>query len=161
MRVNEILLEYRQGYYKYLQSWFPDWPDYVIRDWLYPMMKGMDESEMNMAIDDIAEAYPVYHWELKTLDLSLKSFTKDTQSKILAREGGLKNPMSVPRDAERHATQAQQIQQTGAASQEPIIVIQRPEVRGLELVEGWHRTIQNIKAFPNGYRGRAWVGHTE
>jgi hypothetical protein len=91
----------------------------------------------------------------------MHAFDSMTQRKILAREGGLLNPMKVPRDAERHATQAQRIQQTGTPSQEPIIAIQRAGVDGLELVEGWHRTIQNIRAFPNGYRGRVWIGYTE
>jgi hypothetical protein len=94
------------------------------------------------------------------MDLTLESFTEATQQKILARQGGSRNPMNVPRDAERHAVQAQKIQQTGAVSQEPIITVQRPEVQGLELVEGWHRTIQNLKAFPNGYKGRVWIGYT-
>jgi hypothetical protein len=160
MRAQEIILEYRQGLLQYVQSWFPDWPDYVLRDWIYPASKGLSQSEMEAYFDDVAENYPVYRWELKTLDLGMHAFDSTTQRKILAREGGLINPMKVPRDAERHATQAQKIQQTGAPSQEPIITIQRPGVDGLELVEGWHRTIQNIKAFPNGYRGRAWIGYT-
>jgi hypothetical protein len=155
------ITETRQGYLKYIQSWFPDWPDYVIRDWLYSGAKGLEPSEMEAYFLDIADEYPVYRWELRTLNLRLDSFDENTQAKILERQGGSQNPMKVHRDAERHATQAQQIQKTGVASPEPIIVIQRPDVRGLELVEGWHRTIQNIVAFPNGYRGRAWIGYTE
>ena len=162
MRAGEFCLtETRQGYMQYIQSWFPDWPDYVIRDWLYSGAKGLEPSEMEAYFLDIADEYPVYRWELRTLNLRLDSFDENTQAKILERQGGSSNPMNVRRDAERHATQARQIQQTGAPSQEPIIVVQRPGVRGLELVEGWHRTIQNIKAFPNGYRGRAWIGYTE
>lgn len=160
MRAQE-LFEYRRAYYQYVKSWFPDWPDYVIQDWLYPGAKGLSQSELESYFIDLADAYPVYRWELKILNLTLDSFDANTQAKILARKGGSQNPMNVPRDADRHATQAQKIQQTGAPSQEPIIVMQRPGVKGLELVEGWHRTIQNIKAFPNGYRGRAWIGYTE
>ena len=160
MRANEFLTEYRRSLVQYIQGWFPDWPDYVIRDWLYPAVKGLDQGEIESFASDVAEEYPVHRWELRTLNLTLSSFTEQTQRKILAREGGSKNPMSVPRDAERHAVQAQKIQQTGTVSPEPIIVIQRPGVKGLELVEGWHRTIQHLKAFPNGYRGRAWIGYT-
>jgi hypothetical protein len=160
MRAQDFLVEYRQAYFQYLQGWFPDWPDYVIRDWLYPFMKGMDQGEIESAAEDIADNYPVHRWELKTLDLGLDAFDETTQKKILAREGGQSNPMQVPRDAQRHATQAQRIQKTGAPSQQPIIVVQRPDVKGLELLEGWHRTIQNIRAFPDGYRGRAWIGYT-
>lgn len=160
MRANEFLTEYRRTLLQYIQGWFPDWPDYVVRDWLYPAVKGLSQSEIEAFASDIAEEYPVHSWELQTLDLRLDSFTEATQQRILARAGGSRNPMNVPRDAERHAVQAQQIAKTGSVSQEPIITVQRPEVQGLELVEGWHRTIQNLKAFPDGYRGRVWVGHT-
>jgi hypothetical protein len=161
MRVRDIITEYRQSYLQYVKSWFPDWPDYVVRDWLYPTAKGLSQSELEAHFTDIATEYPVYRWELKVMDLGFHSFDSNTQQKILAREGGTRNPMAVPRDAQRHATQAEIINKTGMANQEPIIVIQRPGVDGLELVEGWHRTIQNIRAFPNGYRGRAWIGYTE
>ena len=160
MRAQEFLVEYRQSLLQYIQGWFPDWPDYVVRDWLYPAVKDLSQSEIEDFAQDIAEEYPVYEWQLETMDLTLESFTEATQQKILARQGGSRNPMNVPRDAERHAVQAQKIQQTGAVSQEPIITVQRPEVQGLELVEGWHRTIQNLKAFPNGYKGRVWIGYT-
>ena len=160
MRASEFIIEYRRSLIQYIQSWFPDWPDYVVRDWLYPAVKDLSQSEIEGFATDIAEEYPVHSWELRTLNLRLESFTQGTQQRILSRQGGASNPMKVPRDSERHAVQAQQIAKTGSVSQEPIIVIQRPDVEGLELVEGWHRTIQNLKAFPDGYRGRAWVGQT-
>jgi len=160
MRAQDFVTETRQSYLQYVKSWFPDWPDYVVRDWLYPAAKDLEQSSLEAHFSDIATEYPVHRWELKTLNLSLAAFDKNTQRKILERRGGSENPMNVPRDAARHDTQAQRIQKTGAPSLEPIIVIQRPGVKGLELVEGWHRTIQNIKAFPNGYRGRAWIGYT-
>lgn len=159
MRAQEFLAEYQQGYVKILQSWFPEWPDYVIRDMLYPGIKGLDQSELEAYVNDVAENYPVHTWELETRQLNLDSFDATTQKKILAREGGSKNPMQVPRDAERHNAQARRIQQTGTPSQEPIIAVQRPDEEGLELLEGWHRTIQNIKAFPDGYTARVWVGY--
>jgi hypothetical protein len=155
-----VVTETRRGYLEYLQNRLPDWPDYVIRDWVYPAAKGLNQSEMEALFDGIAKDYPVRRWELKTLDLDLNSFDLSTRNMILAREGGARDPMGVPRDAERHATQAQKIQQAGAPSQEPIIVIRRSGVDELELVEGWHRTIQNLRAFPKGYRARAWIGYT-
>jgi hypothetical protein len=73
---------------------------------------------------------------------------------LASREGGSSNPFQVPRDAERHAQQSQMIQQKGV-SQEPIIVAKLSN--GYDLIEGWHRTIQHLKAFPQGYTGPAWV----
>jgi hypothetical protein len=46
------------------------------------------------------------------------------------------------------------IQQKGVSA-EPIIVAKLSN--GYDLIEGWHRTIQHLKAFPQGYTGPAWV----
>jgi hypothetical protein len=73
---------------------------------------------------------------------------------LASREGGSSNPFQVPRDAERHAQQSQIIQQKGVSA-EPIIVAKLSN--GYDLIEGWHRTIQHLKAFPQGYTGPAWV----
>jgi hypothetical protein len=73
---------------------------------------------------------------------------------LASREGGSSNPFQVPRDAERHAQQSQMIQQKGVNA-EPIIVAKLSN--GYDLIEGWHRTIQHLKAFPQGYTGPAWV----
>jgi hypothetical protein len=48
------------------------------------------------------------------------------------------------------------IQQKGV-SEEPIIVAKLSN--GYDLIEGWHRTIQHLKEFPQGYTAPAWVGY--
>jgi GNAT superfamily N-acetyltransferase len=62
--------------------------------------------------------------------------------------------MGIPKDAERHATQAALIQQ-GGVSREPAILIKFGN--GYELLEGWHRTIQHFARYPDGYVGPAYV----
>jgi GNAT superfamily N-acetyltransferase len=42
-------------------------------------------------------------------------------------------------------------------SEEPIIVAKLSN--GYDLIEGWHRTIQHLKEFPQGYTAPAWVGY--
>ena len=63
--------------------------------------------------------------------------------------------LDVPKDKERHATQAALAQQQGGIRKEPVILIKR--ANGYELLEGWHRTIQHFAAYPQGYTGPAWV----
>jgi hypothetical protein len=75
---------------------------------------------------------------------------------IQSREGGSSNPYQVPKDAERHSLQQKMIQQKGV-SEEPIIVAKLSN--GYDLIEGWHRTIQHLKEFPQGYTAPAWVGY--
>jgi len=40
---------------------------------------------------------------------------------------------------------------------EPIIVAKLSN--GYDLIEGWHRTIQHLQAYPEGYTASAWVGY--
>ena len=156
MRARDFVVEVRAGMMQYLKQQFPTWPDYVVNDLLYKNIKGMtNQQEIEEWLLGIKKDYGQLRWQLQQLPIKLDIFDADTQSKIKQRAGGAQNPHGVPNDAERHATQATMIKQQGV-SKEPIIVIKTPQ--GYELLEGWHRTIQHLQAFPNGYRGPAWVG---
>ena len=103
--------------------------------------------------------YPVKKWRLETRDFNLESFDESSQRQLLARMRGEPQHWPIHRDQERHEKQAEVIKKTGTATQEPIIVFKKSDSSALELVEGWHRTIQNLLAFPDGWRSRAWVGY--
>ena len=95
------------------------------------------------------------HWKLQNIKITFDAFDPESQRRMKERDMGSSNPYQVPNDAERHATQQAMIAKQGV-SKEPIIVVKTPQ--GYELIEGWHRTIQHLKAFPEGYVGPAWVG---
>ena len=158
MRASEILVEYQAGAWRLIRSMVPKhWPDYVVKDALYSRIPDNTELEdKRHHVQHILQEYPVKQWRLERLPITIDIFTPDTQQQIRKREGGSSNPFQVPRDAERHAAQAAKIKQQGVSG-EPIIVLNRPN--GYELWEGWHRTIQNLQAHPEGYTGPAWVGY--
>lgn len=151
------LNEYRDQLWSWVQSKFPrtHWPEYVQRDFLYAKAKGMkNQKDLEDFLDEIQQDYGNCKWTLTKIPITLDIFTPKTQRMIQSREGGSSNPFQVPRDAERHAQQSQMIQQKGVSA-EPIIVAKL--ANGYDLIEGWHRTIQHLKAFPQGYTGPAWV----
>jgi hypothetical protein len=156
MRAFEFLIELRQGLDQYLKQQFPDWPEYVVRDFLYKNIKDMPPNEMKEWLDFQKKDLPIKQWKLENLKITQDIFDAETQKRLNQRQGGSSNPFNVPKDAERHATQATMIQKQGI-SKEPIIVIKRGNE--YELLEGWHRTIQHLKSYPNGYTGPAWVGY--
>ncbi len=156
MRAFEVLLELRQGLDKYTKQQFPNWPDYVIRDFIYKGIKNMPSDEAKEFIDTQKKELPVKQWKLENLKITLEIFDTETQRRLNIRQGGSANPFEVPNDAERHSTQAAMIQKQGI-SKEPIIVIKQGSE--YELLEGWHRTIQHLNAYPEGYTGPAWVGY--
>jgi hypothetical protein len=158
MRAQEFLVEYQAGAWRLIRSMVPrHWPDYVVKDWLYGKIPDdANLEDKKYMITKVLEDYPVKQWRLERLPITLDIFTPDTQKKIQQREGGSSNPWQVPRDSERHATQAAIIQKQGVSG-EPVIVLKTSN--GYELVEGWHRTIQNLQAHPEGYTGPAWVGY--
>ncbi len=160
MKINEIITELRQGLLRFVKQSFPSWPDYVITDWIYKNLKGAggdmpDNDEAIEFITMIKQVYGQLKWKLEQLEITLDIFDPETQQRIKQREGGTSNPFGVPKDKERHAQQQKMLQQQGI-SKEPIIVAKTPQ--GYELIEGWHRTTQYLKAYPEGYIGPAWVG---
>ena len=157
MRANEFLIELRDRLSQWTKQQFPTWPDYVVFDWIYKQAKYIqDHEQLEDWIQGIKKDYPVKQWRLETLDITLNIFTPKTQGLIKKRKGGTVNPFGIPKDPERHDTQATMIKQQGV-SKEPIIVFKTPQ--GYDLLEGWHRTTQALKAFPQGYQGPAWVGY--
>lgn len=157
MKIREVIVELRKGQDQYVQQLFPDWPKYVVRDFIYKNIKGMtSQAEIVEWLDLIKQDYPVKQWRQEQLKITLDIFDAETQKRIKQRQGGSANPFQVPKDAERHATQAAMIKKQGI-SKEPIIVIKKGNQ--YELLEGWHRTIQHLEAYPEGYQGPAWVGH--
>jgi hypothetical protein len=156
----EYITEARAGSWKVIRDLVPKhWPDYVVKDMLYRKLE--DEADLGTLKREInrmlTKEMPVKQWKLETIDLTKDSFDKQTTNNLKRRAGGKKNPWGVPKDAERHAAQSNIIKTTGKVSPEPIIVLQRKD--GFEILEGWHRTIQNLIAFPDGYKQRAWVGY--
>ena len=75
---------------------------------------------------------------------------------MIGRAGGTSDlGMGIPKDKERHATQAALAQQQGGVRKEPVLLIKTS--KGYELLEGWHRTIQHFVQYPDGYEGPAYI----
>ena len=100
---------------------------------------------------------PDTKWQLvPNMKFTMDMWIPEVVAKLNARAGGKPHPeFEIPRDAERHATQAQLAQQQGGVRKEPVILVKRPD--GYDLIEGWHRTIQHFAQYPNGYTGPAYV----
>jgi hypothetical protein len=153
--VAEGLAEARNSLFAFVKQQFPTWPDYVLKDFLYAQAKGIrDQAELDDFLKRNKQDFGNCKWTLTKLPITFDIFTPKTQRMLASREGGSSNPFQVPRDAERHAQQSQMIQQKGVSA-EPIIVAKLSN--GYDLIEGWHRTIQHLKAFPQGYTGPAWI----
>jgi hypothetical protein len=157
---SEGLTETREGALNWLKNYLPTWPEYVLRDWLYRNLTKIDPGENPKEVVDRSlsgEGMSAQtQWKLvPNFEFKMEKLHPDTQRRIKIRAGGSSNPMKVPKDAERHATQAALAQQQGGVRKEPVIGKMTPQ--GFELIEGWHRTIQHFKMLPDGYRGPAWV----
>jgi hypothetical protein len=151
------LNEHRKGLYNFIKNKFPTWPEYVLKDFLYSQAKHIqNQEELKDWLDRNQRDFGQVKWRLEKLPITIDIFTPKTQRMIKQREGGSSNPFQVPRDAERHAQQLKMIQQQGVRT-EPIIVAKLNN--GYDLIEGWHRTIQHLQQFPEGYTGPAWVAY--
>ena len=90
------------------------------------------------------------------MKFTMDMFEPMTTQRLTGRAGGHSDMgLDVPKDKERHATQAALAQQQGGVRKEPVLLIKTS--KGYELLEGWHRTIQHFAKYPNGYTGPAYV----
>jgi hypothetical protein len=160
-----IITETREGLMRYLlDSSYKitgiEWPQYVIRDWMYRNTKEVGDSNPEMYkglisafLKNFMEDYGKGYWEYRRLDVSIDIFTEFVQKDLKDKMGGYINP-HIPNDEERHKTQSSQIEKVGV-SPEPIILVQTPDGK-YDLLEGWHRTTNALKKFGN-YKQNAWV----
>lgn len=163
MHVRE-LFEIRERIFQYIKDLVPTWPDYVVRDLLYANY-GRSSQDPQAISHDIEAMFqdvgisPQTVWKLvPNMKFTMDMWEPITLSRLEARAGGKANPLQVPRDAERHATQAALAKQQGGIRKEPVILLKTSD--GYELLEGWHRTIQHFAQHPNGYAGPAYVAQS-
>jgi len=159
---SDQLKETREAALKWLKSYLPAWPDYVLRDWMYNHLRGDwdasgdDPKTVIQRTLDGEGMTPQTRWKfVPDFHFTFDSLDPDTVRRIKERQGGAVNPYGIPQDAERHATQATLAAQQGGVRDEPVIL--KKVGNQYELIEGWHRTIQHFKQFPNGYKGPAWI----
>ena len=174
MRAIEFLTEARNRMYQYIKSVLPNWPDYVLKDWVYGLARGDHQAGVYFKPDDDFDKWgfnketilkmvkdsglsPDTKWQLvPNMKFTMDMFNPKTKQNLIGRAGGSSDlGMGIPRDKERHATQAALAQQQGGVSKEPVLLIKT--ATGYDLPEGWHRTIQHFHKFPDGYTGPAYI----
>lgn len=175
MRAKEFLTEYRTKMFQYIKSLLPKWPDYVLKDWIYNLARGDHKAgagdkrdstdnflwgfnkETILAMLEENGLSPDTKWTLvPNMKFTIDMFNPWTKEKLIGRAGGKSDlGMGIPKDKERHATQAQLAKQQGGVRKEPVILIKKSD--GYELLEGWHRTIQHFAMYPDGYTGPAYI----
>jgi hypothetical protein len=174
MRAIEFLTEIRNRMYQYIKSVLPNWPDYVLKDWVYGLARGDHQAGVYFKPDDDFDKWgfnketilkmvkdsglsPDTKWQLvPNMKFTMDMFNPKTKQNLIGRAGGSSDlGMGIPRDKERHATQAALAQQQGGVSKEPVLLIKT--ATGYDLPEGWHRTIQHFHKYPDGYTGPAYV----
>jgi GNAT superfamily N-acetyltransferase len=163
MRATEFITEYRNRLLQYVKSLLPTWPEYVLKDWLVPNkgdFSNLPDTELKNGIMEKLQGAgltPDTKWQLvPDMKFTMDMFDPMTTQRLIGRAGGKSDlGMQIPRDAERHATQAALAQQQGGVRKEPVLLIKT--ANGYELLEGWHRTIQHFAQYPQGYTGPAYV----
>ena len=150
--VNEpnVISEIRGGFLNWLIQKLPNTPEYVIKDWVYKMIKKSDDINTRKGIIDWIDNWVKdIQWEYKTdFPISMDIFTEKTKNELKNRIGGDVRH-DVDKDVERHQTQQTLLKDKGI-SKEPIILFKTKDGK-YELGEGWHRTTQTFKVFPDGF----------
>ena len=156
MRALEFLYEYRQGVMELLRKELPGWPDYVIKDMIYTKLKTPDD--LTSKIEHVRYlAQEARSWRLvQRMPLTFNMLDPETQSKMKQRKFGDENPFKVPNDRERFEHALQLVKEKGMENLPPVIFKQTPQ--GLDLWEGWHRTMAAFRLHPKSFKINAWIG---
>ena len=157
------LNEYRDRLLQYVKNLLPTWPEYVLKDWLVPNkgdFSNLPDTELKNGIMEKLKGAGLTSnskWQLvPDMKFTMDMFDPKTKQLLAGRAGGTSDlGMGIPKDKERHATQAALAQQQGGVRKEPVLLIKT--AKGYELLEGWHRTIQHFVKYPDGYTGPAYV----
>jgi len=157
------LNEYRDRLLQYVKNLLPTWPEYVLKDWLVPNkgdFSNLPDTELKNGIMEKLKGAGLTSnskWQLvPDMKFTMDMWDPKTKQLLAGRAGGTSDlGMGIPKDKERHATQAALAQQQGGVRKEPVLLIKT--AKGYELLEGWHRTIQHFHKFPDGYTGPAYV----
>lgn len=158
-----LLNEYRDRLLQYVKNLLPTWPEYVLKDWLVPNkgdLSNLPDTELKNGIMEKLKGAGLTSnskWQLvPDMKFTMDMFDPKTKQLLAGRAGGTSDlGMGIPKDKERHATQAALAQQQGGVRKEPVLLIKT--AKGYELLEGWHRTIQHFVKYPDGYTGPAYV----
>ena len=147
----------RDKAFYYLQSLVPNWPAFIVSEFLY---KGL-ENRLNYAekfVSDFTRNNGFsdpnqMKWQLKTLPISLNMFDSNSREILELGMEEFQSGRAEGKDQKRHLVQNKLLQQ--GPSNEPIILVKHPG--GYRLEEGRHRTIQSLIKWPQGYQQRVWV----
>lgn len=139
------LLERNNGVMRHFQNMFPNTPEYVLRDFVYKNYKNTpDQIE-----PEIVEWLNDLKWTKKEMVITIDIFDNFTQ-------GRLRELIGEAPDDQRYKTQRDRIAGGEAINKEPIIVTM--DGNEYELQEGWHRTAESIRQWPDGYKQIVWIG---
>jgi len=158
MKSQEFITEFRGAVMNILRRELPDWPDYVIKDWIGARIKSPQDLENKIDyVREVAEMVHPNSWKLvQKMPLTLNMLDDSTKTRMKMRKFGDANPFKVPKDRERLEQSMDLVKSKGMENLPPIIMLQH--ANGLELVEGWHRIMAAFRLHPEGFRINAWIG---
>lgn len=159
--LDETVTEAREGVMEILRRELPDWPDYVIKDWIYQKIQSPIDLEGKLNhVREIAKMVQPNSWRLhRKMPITFDMLSNKTRYFMKTkRQFGERNPFMVARDRERLEDAIRLVREKGMENLPPVIMLQHPD--GLELVEGWHRMMAAFRQHPEGFRVNAWIGQS-
>ncbi len=130
-----------------LRAWFPEMPEYVLIDFIYKNYAHRPERAR-----ELIPYYRNRRYRFGEVFVTRDLFTPETRRRLDERSAGRR--IGFRDDARKHAEVRAHLERHGPP-REPLIL--RPRSDGMELVEGWHRTIHGLEMWPEGYSQPAWL----
>jgi hypothetical protein len=149
MKFLGVITEIREKAIAHLKKLAPNWPEYVLRDFVDGNYKNyLDEAQEVLEKWSKKQGYrniQEVEWKFEMLDLTVDSFDRGTVNIMKEHEFGKLNP---PRPLRRL--------EEGQPNKKPIILIRHLDGK-YELIEGLDRTMRSLILWPKGYQQTAYV----
>ena len=159
MRAQEFIIEARGAVMDILRRELPGWPDYVIKDWIGARIKDQEDLKNTLGwVRELRQQVRPNSWrQVQKMPLTFDMLNPKTRYMMkIKRQFGDRNPFLIPRDSERLEQAMELVKSKGMENLPPVIMLQH--ANGLELSEGWHRTMAAFRLHPEGFRINAWIG---
>jgi len=132
----------------YFLARLPNWPEYVVCDWIYPTFKH-DPAGLNILLENHVCDLEGIDWQRMNTVLQFQQFDAFTRNSLFAKNSG---PSYSANKIEENINELGDL----TINTDPIVAL--GTTSGYRLVSGWQRTANNFRKSVDGFETTLWIG---
>ena len=135
----------------YFLARLPNWPEYVVYDWIYPTFKH-DPAGLNNLLENHKCDLEGIEWNRMNTVLRFQQFDLFTRNNLFSKNS---DPSYSSEQIEENVNKLGDLK----INTDPIVALGTGS--GYRLLSGWSRTSNNFKKAVDGFETTVWIGMPE